>query len=157
MACQYGNPESMGNKRDSGQYSDIDDVCLWVNGESMTDISNQAECNSMLLVTSCIFHNFTSVCRAGVNSTFVFQKSVLKDSKGISIHAVNPKAVLIDRCNIQNPKKTGILIDWLRASDQMDVGRTVFITGNEICNGSKEGILIQSYLQFSAHNLKIII
>lgn len=100
----------------------------------------------MVLVSSCIFHNFSSVCKAGVNSTFVFQKSVLKDSKGIAIHSVNPKALMIDRCNIQNPKRGGILVEWLRGSDSLDVGRTIFISGNEIRGCGKEGIMIQSYL-----------
>ena len=37
------------------------------------------------------------------------------------------------------------------------MGRNIIITGNEIKGAGKDGIVIQSYLQFSAHNVKILI
>lgn len=100
----------------------------------------------MVLVTSCIFHNFNNVVRAGVNATMAFQKSVIKDSKGHSIHCVNPKAIMVDRCSIQSPKKSGIIIEWLKFSDKLDQARNIFISGNEIKSTGKDGIVIQSYL-----------
>lgn len=85
------------------------------------------------------------------------QKSVLKDTKSHSIHVVNPKALLIDRSNFQSSKKSGINIEWLKGSNRTDIGRNILIQGNEIKNAGKDGLIIQSYLHFSAHNAKILI
>ena len=109
--------------------------------------SSNLDYNSIVLVSSCIFHNFTSVCRAGINATVAIQKSVVKENKGNAFHCVNPKAVMIDRCNVHSSKKCGILIEWLRSSDQLDVGRTIYILGNEIRNAGEDGgIAIHSFL-----------
>ena len=62
---------------------------------------------------SCIFHNFYNVVRGGVNSTVVVQKCVIKETKSHAFHLANPKAVLIDRNNIANSKRSAILVDWL--------------------------------------------
>jgi len=62
---------------------------------------------------SCIFHNFFSVIRAGVNSTLAIQKCVVKETKYHAFHIVNPRALLFDRNQVNNAYKNGILIEWL--------------------------------------------
>ena len=80
-------------------------MCLWVNGEAMSEelkggSSTVLGLDQSVLITSCIFYNFSNVCRAGINSSIVIQKSLIKDSLAVAIHSVNPKALMIDRCSI---------------------------------------------------------
>jgi hypothetical protein len=70
---------------------------------------------------------------------------------------VNPSAVLIDRCQFNNIKKNAISIEWLKTSNRNEILRNIIISGNDIKSTGKDGVLIQSYHHFSAHNLRIII
>lgn len=137
---------------------DIDDICIWVNAENMTDNGSAGlDFRQSVLVTSSIFYNFGSVLRAGVNCTIALQKCLLKDCTSNTVHAVNPKALIIDRCSIQGSKKAAILIEWLKESDSTHFSRNIILVGNEIRSSQREGVCIQSHTQFSAHNLKILI
>ena len=49
------------------------------------------------------------------------------------------------------------MIEWLKSSTRYEVGRNIIITDNDIRTSGKDGILIQSFIQFSAHNLNILI
>lgn len=132
---------------DSMILNEIEEVCIWVNGSSMNESCNKGfnqEINSMILITSCIFHNFFNVYKGGVNATATFQKCVIKDTRSHSMHAVNPKALFIDRCSIINVKKCGIFIEWLKHSNHTEVGRNIVISGSEIRNTANEGIFIQA-------------
>ena len=63
----------------------------------------------------------------------------------------------MDRNNIASSKRCGINIEWLKGSNNYEIGRNIVIQGNEIKLSGKDGILIQSFLNFSAHNIKILI
>ena len=48
-------------------------------------------------------------------------------------------------------------IEWLRTSNRNEVLRNVIIQGNDIKNTGKDGVVVQSYHHFSAHNLRVIV
>lgn len=103
------------------------------------------EISSMILISSCIFHNFFTVYKGGINATATFQKCVIKDTRSHAMYTVNPKALFIDRCSIINAKKCGIFIEWLKHSNHTNFGRNLVISGSEMRNTANEGILIQAY------------
>ena len=45
----------------------------------------------------------------------------------------------------------------MKNSNRNEVLRNVIVQGNDIKNTGKDGILVQSYHHFSAHNLRVII
>jgi hypothetical protein len=62
------------SKRESYLGCEIEDICVWLNGESMNDSCAKGfsqDYTGQGLFMSCIFHNFFNVIRAGVNSTLV--------------------------------------------------------------------------------------
>jgi len=48
----------------------------------------------------------------------------------------------MDRNNIASSKKCGINIEWLKGSNNYEIGRNIVIQGNEIKLSGKDGILI---------------
>jgi hypothetical protein len=80
--------DSLTRRRDSLSSGDVEDIAVWINGESMTDMCQRGvhqSFNGMGMFTSVIFHNFHVFMRCGVNSTLSMQKCVLKDNRSIAI------------------------------------------------------------------------
>ena len=64
--------ESLTARRNSLSNGDLEDIAIWINGESITDTNPKGNSQSFTgigLFTSVIFHNFHVVTRCGINST----------------------------------------------------------------------------------------
>jgi hypothetical protein len=69
-----GQSKRDSSKRESYLGVDVEDVCFWLNGDNLSDLSPKGfsqDFTGQGLLMSCIFHNFYNVVRAGVNSTIV--------------------------------------------------------------------------------------
>lgn len=139
---------------------EFDDFAFWINGNGFrkTVTRNSARFNSSLVVSSCSIEGFTEVCRAGVNSTIVFDKCHISGCSGNVISSINPKDLCIKNCVIEKSEKTGI--DLYLFNDPSAVmnspcsrtdtmmssytERSVLIEGNDIRAAGNYGINIWS-------------
>jgi len=62
--------DSLSGRRNSLSNGDLEDIAIWINGESLSDNKgvNQSF-NGIGLFTSVIFHNFHVLTRCGINAT----------------------------------------------------------------------------------------
>jgi hypothetical protein len=64
--------DSLSGRRNSLSSGDLEDIAIWINGESLSDSCQKGINQSFTgigLFTSVIFHNFHVVTRCGINST----------------------------------------------------------------------------------------
>ena len=109
----------------------MEEVGFWLNGYHMSDhctiLDTEAsqQFTGVAMVKSCIFYNFFDQCRLGVNGTLIMEKCHMSECRSYALHAVNPKTVKVLTCTISKPMKTGILIQWLKDSDNTDKCRMI--------------------------------
>jgi hypothetical protein len=114
--------------------------------------------NSSLMVSSCNIQGFGDVCRAGPNSSVIFEKCYICACEGNAISVMNPRDFQVKNCVIDKAEKSGI--DVFIAVDNSSVlnspssktdtmmssqsERTVNIEGNDIRTSGNYGISIWS-------------
>lgn len=135
----------------STSYYELEEIGFWISGnikqvddERVNSSSDIEENTATAIIKSCIFYNFYDQCRVGVDSTLIMEKCHMSECRSNSIHAINPKILKISNCTISKPSKNGLLVEWLRDSNNINKCRSIIIESNEIYGAGNLGLSIMS-------------